>query len=514
MNSPFCKHTYPIFHSKCGWLLLLLIVAWPTKALAQFDFTTNDNTITITQYTGSGGDVVIPDTINGLPVATIASDAFYQIEDLTSVTMGTNLTTIGTNAFFNCPNLSSVSFTGSVTNIGAGPFVDCLSLTVISMTSTNSHYIVTNGLLFNRSMTSLIEFPGGVGGTYTVPANVTNIGEAFIGNSLTAISAASANDYFSSANGVLFDKNQGALLAYPGGLSGPYTVPSTVTTVESASFEYGVGVTSVTMGTSVTTIGLFAFYDCPSLTAITVNAANTHYKSTNGVLYDEKESMLIQYPSGLAGNFIIPGTVTNIGEGAFGDAFGLTSVVIPGSVIDIGEEAFYSCESLTNMTIGYGVSNIGEAACLYCLGLTSLVIPGSITNIGFEAFAGCENLTNACFEGNEPTDDGGIFDAAYSLAAILYVNGTSGWGAYYDGIPTTPCAMCAGSLPQLAIAQSGGNVILTWSADFTGFALQSSTNLVSTAVWGSVSPSPTVVNGQNTVTNPSTGMQRFYRLMQ
>jgi hypothetical protein len=481
---------------------------------AQFDFTTNDNTITITQYTGSGGDVVIPDTTNGLPITTLGSDAFYQVENLTSVTMGTNLTTISANAIFQCPNISSITFTGSVTNIGAGPFIDCLNLTVISMTATNSHYAVTNGLLFNKTMTSLIEFPGGVGGTYTVPANVTNVGEAFIGNSLTAISAASGNEYFSSVGGVLFNKNQTALLEYPGGASGGYTVPSTVTTVESASFEYGPAVTSVTMGTSVTSIGLYAFYDCLGLTNITVNAANTHYDTTNGVLYDKKNTMLIQYPSGLPGTYIVPGTVTNIAAGALGDAFDLTNVVISDSVTAIGEGAFYSDESLTNLTIGRGVTDIGPEACFFCLGLTSVVIPGSVTNIGTEAFAGCENLTNACFEGNEPTNGGGIFYFDYALPSILYVNGASGWGAYYDNIPTAPCATCGGSQPQLTIALAGDNVVLTWSADFTGFALQSSTNLASNALWGSVSPLPTIVNGQNTVTNTIADTQNFYRLMQ
>jgi hypothetical protein len=67
--------------------------------------------------------------------------------------------------------------------------------------------------------------------------------------------------------------------------------------------------------------------------------------------------------------------------------------------------------------------------------------------------------------------------------------------------------------PQLAILQSASNVIMTWPTSVTGFTLQSSTNL-SSAVWSTVTPSPVVVNGQNTVTNPISGTQRFYRLSQ
>jgi len=69
-------------------------------------------------------------------------------------------------------------------------------------------------------------------------------------------------------------------------------------------------------------------------------------------------------------------------------------------------------------------------------------------------------------------------------------------------------------LPQLAIIQSGTNVVLSWLANFTGFTVQSTTNLVSPAVWTPVAPAPVVVNGQNTVTNPISGTQQFYRLSQ
>ena len=73
--------------------------------------------------------------------------------------------------------------------------------------------------------------------------------------------------------------------------------------------------------------------------------------------------------------------------------------------------------------------------------------------------------------------------------------------------------------PQLTIIPSGANVVLTWPTDYNGFSyagftLQSTTNLGSSAVWTPVSPGPVVVNGQNTATNPITGTQQFYRLIQ
>jgi uncharacterized repeat protein (TIGR03803 family) len=68
--------------------------------------------------------------------------------------------------------------------------------------------------------------------------------------------------------------------------------------------------------------------------------------------------------------------------------------------------------------------------------------------------------------------------------------------------------------PQLTIIPSGANVILTWPTNAAGFTLQSTTNLGSLAFWTMNSPGPVVVNGQNTVTNPISGAQQFYRLSQ
>jgi hypothetical protein len=228
--------------------------------------------------------------------------------------------------------------------------------------------------------------------------------------------------------------------------------------------------------------------------------------------------------------------VTNLENGAFGDAFGLTSVVIPDSVTSIGEETFYSCQNLANVSLGNNVVNIGEEAFYYCTSLSEIAIPNSTTNIaplafyycpsltsvtfgaslktiGLEAFGGCEYLTNACFAGDEPVDGGSIFYYDISLSTILYVSSTTGWGATYDGYTTTPCAECGNGAPTLTVTRSGTNVLLTWSSDYTGFTLQSTTNLSPSGIWNNVSPAPVIINGLNTVTNSISGKQNFYRLV-
>jgi hypothetical protein len=109
---PFLHFTYA----------LLLVLAWPAIMQAQFTCITNNSAITITGYTGSGGNVIIPDRINGLPVTCIGSNAFVQRIDLTSVMIGTNVNKIGNWLFHYCYSLTNVLFPGSVTNIGDRAF--------------------------------------------------------------------------------------------------------------------------------------------------------------------------------------------------------------------------------------------------------------------------------------------------------------------------------------------------------------------------------------------------------
>ena len=103
-------------------VLLLCAVMLPAVAQAQFIFTTNNNTITITDYTGPGGAVVIPDTTNGYPVISIGNYAFQTKFSVTSITMGTNVTSIGGGAFQNCTGITNFTIGNSVTSIGDGKF--------------------------------------------------------------------------------------------------------------------------------------------------------------------------------------------------------------------------------------------------------------------------------------------------------------------------------------------------------------------------------------------------------
>ncbi len=145
------------------------------SAVAQFTFTTNNGAITITGYTGSGPSVTIPAATNGYSVTTIGNTAFGGNSSVTSVSIPSSITNIGAFAFASS-GLTSITIPNSVIGIGQEAFVSCESLANITVNSGNPAYSSLNGVLFDKPLSNLLQYPAGlVTGNYTVPGSVTNI---------------------------------------------------------------------------------------------------------------------------------------------------------------------------------------------------------------------------------------------------------------------------------------------------------------------------------------------------
>ena len=108
----------------------------------------------------------------------------------------------------------------------------------------------------------------------------------------------------------------------------------------------------------------------------------------------------------------------------------------------------------------------------------------------------------------------GDSDGAEPLAGLILSGNTLYGTAPFGGSSGNGTVFSLFIPPKLTVISSGTFVILTWPTNAAGFTLQSTTNLVSPAAWTTVSPEPVVLNGQNTVTNPVSGTQQFYRLAQ
>jgi len=429
-------------------LTLLLLLALPAVAQNQFTFTTNNGAITITgiTYIAVNGVVAIPSETNGYPVTSIGTNAFYDLTILTSVTIPNSVSNIEDSAFGQCTSLKNVTFGSGLTNIGNSAFEGCFSLTNAPIPGS----VTTIGMSAFEFCSSLTKI--------TIGSIATNIGEQAFAycTGLTNITVNPANESYSSLSGVMFDKSQTTLLQYPGGKDGSYTISNNVTTIGDYAFadcssltgitipdnitNIGIGsfsgcsrLTGVAISGTVASIGVGAFGFCSSLMSITVNATNAFYSNEAGVLFDKSQTTLLQYPCGKVGSYAISNSVTSIEVGSFASCSGLTNVTIPDSVTSIGGLAFQGCTSLTNLTIGSG-----------------------LTSIGLYAFSFCTSLTGVYFQGNSPTpsDDLTVFSDD-NTGTVYYLAGTTGWGTLFDGWPTT---LLAANIAPFAISGGSFNI--------------------------------------------------------
>ena len=276
--------------------------------------------------------------------------AYFQNLDVKSVIINSGVTSIGEYAFYNSDTIMSITISESVTDICERAFYDCINL--INITLPNE---VTNiGVCAFYGCDSILNI--------TIPSGVTNIGVWAFSNclSLENIVVDSDNDYYSSIDGVLLDKNNSKLIQYPiGNTRTSYTIPDNVKTIGVSAFEYGDNLISITIPDGVTTIGSYAFKYCTELISVSM-----------------------------------PDSITRLADRAFEDCRSLKNVVIPSGVKTIYGQTFMYCYSLENVVIPDGVTSIGEKAFAYCDSLTDITIPHSVTSIGKGAFSCSSNLTN------------------------------------------------------------------------------------------------------------------------
>jgi hypothetical protein len=224
------------------FVVLLFSCTLQGAQFGDLTYTDNGTSITITGYTGVGGALEIPDSIDGKPVTEIGERAFLGCNELTSATIPDSVTVIGDRAFEACFRMVSVVIPDGLRRIGERAFASCSALTSVA-----------------------------------IPEGILTIGERafYFCSGLDAIEVAASNPNYSSVNGVLFNKAQTELLAYPGGRVGSYAIPDSVTNIGDAAFAGSSALTSVEIPTKVTTIGGSAFWGCSELTSVVIPSSVT-----------------------------------------------------------------------------------------------------------------------------------------------------------------------------------------------------------------------------------------------
>ena len=168
----------------------------------------------------------------------------------------------------------------------------------------------------------------------------------------------------------------------------------------------GIYYNSVNCYTSDDVIGNYAFSDCSGLTSLILpsNVTSIGYSAFYGCIR--------------LTSLTLPSSVTSIGSSAFEGCRSLTSLILPSSVTSIGSSAFYGCSGLTSLTLPSSVTSIGWATFSGCSGLTSLTLPSSVTSIDGRAFYGCSSLFGLTLPSSVTSIGSSAFEACYGLFSL------------------------------------------------------------------------------------------------
>lgn len=323
-------------------------------------------------------EVTIPSKVKNINIGT-----FGECTSLKKITLSKNLVSIGEAAFYNCWRLEAVSIPAATTSISEAVFSGCTSLDSLKVDPANKNYKVINNSLLSKDGKTLYACPGG-NDSYSVPEGVTTIA-----------AWAFENSEFHSVK-----------------------LANTVTSIESNAFYASYFLKEVIFGSSVKTIGDFAFYKCCDLESITLPAS-----------VRKIGEMAFMGISSLKEVSLNEGLKT-IDDGAFQECIKLETVTIPASVEVVGVNIFADCKRLSNIIVAAGntaykaenrmlltsdgttlisyptvsgsftipstIAYIGDYA-FYGTALTDIVIPATVKVVGIGAFSGCTSLKNVRF---------------------------------------------------------------------------------------------------------------------
>ena len=433
----------------------------------------DDGTIEIRSYTGRRSYIKIPDTIEGKIVSSIGRVAFSDQTRLREVTLPSNLRRIGPSAFKGCSNLLHIEIPDTVTCIDEGAFYDNVRLSYVAF-GQNSQLTKIGSEAF-KNCAKLLRME--------IPSKLTALdGSAFEGTTnLIAYTVKAGNTSFVAKNGVLFNATGSTLVAYPAGVRGTYTIPASVRYIGNAAFAYArmesidltgieqiggkafinASLRSVTIPDSVTALGGGAFQRAPYLTTVKLGNGlkavpsgafkecfalsqvelSANIRSIGGSAFEQTFALS-------SVTFAKNSALTEIEQNAF-LASGIRSIRIPASVISIGNNAF--CSTKLGSVVfeqGSALRMIGDSAFEGSLYLTQISLPEHLEQIGAYAFRET-GLTAVTLPASVTVLKEGVFAACHSLARIDVADQNSVYcdvnGVVYDKSMTTLVAYPAGA---------------------------------------------------------------------
>ena len=284
------------------------------------------------------------------------------------------------------------------------------------------------------------------------------------------------NEAFVDEWGVKYSKDGRKLLKAPGELNGAYSVKegtriicdnafswcrslseivilSSVTSIGKGAFSSCDSLSDIVIPSSVTSVGDWAFFTCFSLKYISIpksviclngnpfagwngklECLSPNFVYEDDILFNKDKSRIISFRNQNIESYVIPSSVTSIGDLAFYSCRSLSEIVIPSSVTSIGDLAFYDCDSLSEIVIPSSVTSIGDSAFSGCRSLSKIVFPSSVTSIGDWAFSFCRSLSKIVIPSSVTSIGKCAFSSCYSLSEIVIPSSVTSIGdsAFYN----------------------------------------------------------------------------------
>ena len=349
-------------------------------------------TIVGVTYSFDGGDIVIPETYNGMPITKLADEAFFDCETITSIVIPDSYTTIGREVLSYCLSLKSVYIGKNVTYIGEYSFTSPVES--IEVHPENLTYKSIDGNLYTKDGAVLLRYAfGSPALTFRVPDGVTTIGDEACIFSMNMVRVIIPESVTTLGYGAFGESYNLACVVFEGDCK--------ITEIPDYCFAW-TDLREITIPSSVTKIGEGAFEDCIELYEV---------------------------------NFADNSNVTTIGELAFGNCSKLRYVDFGDNsqLVTIGDDAFDECMGLYSVEFGANSKLESISGAFNYTGIQQIFIPASVTDIS-DAFVGCSKLCGVFFEeGSQLTNMSGAFKDCKNLPGISIPEGvTNISGAFVD----------------------------------------------------------------------------------